>query len=145
MFLYLNKHFDEALAMVQEEVVVAGVLAQGATQTADYLKCLGDAEGGLGIVRRKREQQAGWEEAIRSGLIYIEKAAEMDTKKPDFPKEVGWFRKYLAEQLNADGRNKEASLEFGRALKAYQQAAERAPGDKEVGEAIRDLGAHGIR
>ncbi|MGH8605521.1 MAG: hypothetical protein ACREXR_22840, partial [Gammaproteobacteria bacterium] len=144
LFLYNNNRLDEALAMVQEEVVVAEGLVQVDPKNPAYLWGLGNANCGLGMVRRDLKK-AGWEEAIRSGLIHIQKAAEIDKKNPEYPKEVGTWRQYLAEHFDADGRKEEASAEYRLALKAHQEAARRAPGDEEVKKAIRDLVEHRIR
>lgn len=144
IFLHENNRLEEALAMAQEVVVVAERLVQEGKQDAGYLGSLGNANCGLGMVRRGLKK-AGWEEAIRSGLIHIQKAAEIDKKTSSYPKAVGEWRKYLAEQLDADGRKAVASVERDSALKAYREAARRAPGDEEVKKAIRDLVEHGIR
>jgi tetratricopeptide (TPR) repeat protein len=138
VFLRNNSRFSEALAMVQEEVVVAEDLVRGAAQNPHYLWRLGNARCGLGMVGRDLKK-AGWVEAIRSGLIGIQKAAEIDQKNSDYPKEVGSWRKYLIEQLEADGFKDEASLEYDLALEAYRKAERISPGDTEVKEAIREL------
>ncbi len=144
MFLYDYAPLDQALTMVQEEVVVAEGLVQGDPQNADYLWRLGNAKCGLGMVRRD-SKQAGWEEAIRSGLIHIQKAAEIDKKKSDYQKELGSWRKYLAEQLEADGLKEKASVEERLALEAYQKAAKLSPGNEDVEGAIRELAERGAR
>ena len=107
IFLSETNHPDEALAMVQEEVVVAEGLVQGAPQNARYQWSLGNAKAGLGRVRRDLKK-AGWEEAIRSGLIHIQRAAEIDRKNPEYAKEVDVWRAYLAEELEADGGKESA-------------------------------------
>jgi hypothetical protein len=53
-------------------------------------------------------KKAGWEEAIQSGLIHIQKAAEIDRKNPEYPKELEMWRTYLAQELEADGRKESA-------------------------------------
>jgi tetratricopeptide (TPR) repeat protein len=138
VFLYNNGRFDEALTMVQEEVVVAEGFLQEAKQSVTYLWRLGDAKGGLGKVRRALNT-AGWEEAIRSGLIHIQSATQIDTKNPKYPLSEGYWRRLLAEELKADDRNAEAREEYRLTLEAYQEAAERAPGDEKVRETIWDL------
>jgi hypothetical protein len=143
-FLYDNTRLDEALAVVQELVVVADGLVQKNRENARYLQTLGNAKCGLGIVRRGRNE-AGWEEAIRSGLIDSEKAAEVDKQESDYPQEVGRWRKYLAKELKADGRKEEALEEQQLALKAYREAARRAPDNEEIRKAIRDLAEDGVQ
>ena len=162
IFLNDNGRFDEALAMVEEEVVVAEALVHGAEKNphdvryAVYLRALGNAKSGLGMVRRNHEKEAGWEEAIRSGLIHIQKAAEIDIKSADYLKEVGLWRKYLADELVVDGRKEEASVEYHsalvayrKALKTYQKSASITPNkkeaEKEVEDAIRELDERGVR
>src|SRR6266446_769823 len=145
LFLYHNERLEEALPMVQEEIRVAQTLAQGAPHDAAYMRGLGVAKCGLGVVRRDLKK-AGWEEAIRSGLIDIQKGAQMDTKRGDFAKELGAWRKYLADQLDADGgREENAEREYELSLEAYQEAARRVPGDEEVEKAIRELVERGIQ
>jgi len=109
IFLSETNRLDEALAMVQEEVVVAEGLVQGAPQNARYLWSLGNAKAGLGRVRRDLKK-AGWEEAVRSGFgfIHIQRAAEIDRKNPKYPKELEMWRTYLAEELDADRRKASA-------------------------------------
>jgi hypothetical protein len=123
-FLYDNRRLDEALAMVQEEIVVAEGFLQGATQNALYLNRMGDAKCGLGIFRRDLNK-AGWEEAIRSGLIHLQKAAEIDTKNPMYQRDLGLWRKIFAERLKAANRNAEAWEEYRLALEDYEEAGRR--------------------
>lgn len=119
-------------------------LVQEGKQNAAYLRWLGNAKCGLGMVRRDREKETGWEEAIRSGLIHIQKAAEIDTKSADYLNEVGSWRKYLAEQLKADGLKDEALAEYRLALNAYRKAKALSPKDDEAAKAIRELSQLGI-
>ena len=49
------------------------------------------------------------------------------------------WRKYLAGQLEADGRKEEVWEEYRLALKAYQEAAGRAQGDEGGGKRSRIL------
>jgi tetratricopeptide (TPR) repeat protein len=144
IFLYDNGRFEEALAVVQEEVVVAERLVQNDPQNPAYLNSLGNAKCGLGMVRRYLKK-AGWEETIRSGLVQIQKAAKIDTKNPEYWKEVGSWRKYLAEELNNDLEKEKASLEYRVALEMYNNAARISPGDKGVQEALRELADRGVR
>jgi tetratricopeptide (TPR) repeat protein len=155
MSLYDNDRLDEALTMVQEEVVIAEELVQGASQSAHYAEHswrLGDAKFGLGIVRRELKKD-GWEEALRSALIHVQKAVEIDTKNPAYQNKVGQIRKYLAEQLDRDDRKKEASVEYRLALEAYREALKIYqkvfPADKDgisaAEDAIRELAERGVR
>jgi hypothetical protein len=94
---------------------------------------------------RRYLKKAGWEETIRSGLVQIQKAAKIDTKNPEYWKEVGSWRKYLAEELNNDLEKEKASLEYRVALEMYNNAARISPGDKGVQEALRELADRGVR
>ena len=140
LFLYRDGRLDEA----QATIGLAEVETQGAALDPEYLKNLGDVKCGLGMIRRDRKKD-GWEEAVRIGLIDLEKAAAIEKKEPDYSNMVGLWRRYLAEQLDAVGRKEEARLEYQLALGAYQETIRRAPGDKEAEEAIRGLLKLGIR
>jgi len=104
--------------MVQEEIAAAERLVQEDKQNANYLRSLGNAKCGLGLVRRDGKKP-GWEEAIRSGLIETQRAALIETKKPDYLNEVGEWRSYLGEQFEADYDKDQALKEYRLALKAY--------------------------
>jgi tetratricopeptide (TPR) repeat protein len=88
---------------------------------------------------RRQLAIAGWEEAIRSGLIHIQKAVEIDRKNFVNWKELGMQRKYLFEELAKDGLNEKAAAEYRLALEAYQKAASLKPTDGDVQAAIREL------
>ncbi len=142
--LHDKEHYEKALAMVQEEIVVAEYLVQGDPRNSSYLRSLGNAKCGLGMVRRDLKK-AGWEEAIRSGLIHIEKAADIDKKNVNHRKELGDWRKYLGSELEADGHKDKAVQEFQLALKAYNLALRLAPEDATVKAAIQELRARGTQ
>jgi tetratricopeptide (TPR) repeat protein len=143
-FLNAEKRNDEALAMVQEEVLAWDNLNRGDPRNPDYLWSLGNAKCALGMVRRQLKK-AGWEEAIRSGLIHTKKAADIDKANVKHPKEIGQWRKYLAERFEDDGRKDEAAEEFQLALEAYAVAQRLAPDDAAVKDAIQELSARGTR
>lgn len=152
MFLFKNR-FPGVVGMEREEIAVAEQLLledkqddkRNYEQHADYLSRLGDAQCGLGRLRREhgKEPEPGWEESIRSGIIQIEKAAETYAKSASYPDKVGAWRSYLGEQLDADGRKKEAQAEYRLALKAYQEALRRNPSDQEATQKVRDLAKYG--
>ena len=109
IFLNDKERFVEALAMVQEEVVVAEALVQQLASDptkpadphrADYLWRLSSAKFGLGLVRRNLKRE-DWEEAIRSAIFYLQKAANIDQKNTEYPKKLEEYRKYLADELDA--------------------------------------------
>jgi Novel STAND NTPase 1 len=146
--LHENAREDEALAMVREEVVAADRLVQRDGQNAFSLWYLGDAKYGLAFVRHGRKE-IGWEEAWRSGLINLQKAAEIDKENSGYLVLVGNWRVTLAEALEKDGREKDALDERRLALKAYREAASRASGDeektKEINDKIRKLAEQGVQ
>jgi len=137
-----NKRFDEALAVVQEEAIVAFRLLNTDPNNAVYLERLGNAKCGKGRVLRgsyDASPRAGWEEALRICLNYIEKAAEIDKRNHKYPKESAEWREYLADELLASGSKEKALAEYRIALDAYRLAATLSPGDVEVRNAIRQL------
>ena len=144
IFLYENGDVASALAMVQREVDIVEGLVQENSQNAYNVWLLGNTRCELGIFRRDLKI-VGWEEAIRSGLVHILKAAEIDTKNPAYPKDLGMWRKYLAEKLEADGLKEKAEIEYRQALKYYEKAAVLGPKDSEVANEIRDLAKRGYR
>jgi tetratricopeptide (TPR) repeat protein len=139
-----NDRLNEALAMVQEEVAAAVDLVSRNRLDGSYLRRLGNAECGRGSVLREKKLE-GWKESIHDGLIQLQKAAEIDKKSLAYAKEVGYWRKYLADQLEGDGNKNEAMEERRLALEAYRNAAKRAPGDEGIEDAIRDLAKQGVR
>ncbi len=143
-FLNAEKRNVEALAMVREEVLAWNDLHHGDPRNPDYLWSLGNAKCGLGMIRRDLKK-AGWEEAIRGGLIHIKKAADIDKANVKHPKEIGQWRKYLAERFEDDGRKDEAAEEFQLALEAYEAVQRLAPEDATVKAAIQELRARGTQ
>jgi tetratricopeptide (TPR) repeat protein len=148
VFLHRRGRLNESLALAQEAIIVNEALVreapQGSPERARYLSRLGIAKTGIGKNRRE-SGMTGWEEPIRIAISHLQEAAEVDTKNPDYPSYVGFWRKYLAEELNAEKRKGEALEEERLAKKAYKEAAQRAPGREEVQRAIRDLDERGIR
>jgi tetratricopeptide (TPR) repeat protein len=140
IYLHGNERHKDALAVAQEVIAVAENLTQGAPRNASYARSLGNARCGLGMVRRDLKK-GGWEEAIRSGLIHIEKAASMDKKNVNYRKELGDWRKYLGDRHEVDGHKDKATEEFRLALNAYNLALRLAPEDANLKDAIRELSA----
>ncbi len=137
-------HVDETLATVQEEIVSAEEPLRINPNNASSLKNLGNAYYGQSLVSREA-QKDGWEEAIRIGIVSLQRAATIDEKTPQYHKELAGMHKYLADTLDADGEKEKALPEYGLALKAYKQAARLSPEDKEIKDAIQDLKAIGFR
>lgn len=146
IFLNDNGRFEEALAIVQEEISVATSTVLKNPGQAESQWSLGNAKFGLSMVRSNSAQhKEGWEEAIRSGLIDVQKAADIDRNNPRYQNELGMMHKYLADELVADRLNEEAETEYRLALKAYQQAAKLSPGDETASIGIRELDELGVR
>lgn len=142
MALNDNKRFDEALAMVQEEAIVAAGLLKTDPKNAENLYRLGNAKFGHGLVLRQQKDtsaRAGWEEAVLIGLSYNQKAAEIDKTNSKYPTEIALGYKYLADELDSDGLKEKARLLYHQALEAYKKAARLSPSDKEAHDAIREL------
>jgi tetratricopeptide (TPR) repeat protein len=143
-----NGRKEEALAMVREEIVAADRLVQKDGQDAFSLWVLGGAKLGLALVQQARKE-IGWEEAIRSGLINLQKAAEIDKENSEYLVTVGNARATLADALEKDGGENDALEERRLALNAYREAASRASGDekktKEINDKIRKLAEQGVR
>ena len=133
-----SKRFDEALASVQQEIAIAGAIVQKSPKDAISLSKLSNAHFGQGMVRNEGGK-VGWEEAIRIGIVYIQNAADVDKKNPQYLNELGKYRKYLAGKLAAVPLKEEAKVEYGLALKAYQQAASLSLGDADALQGIREL------
>jgi len=139
-----NKLLEEALAMLQVEVADSEGLVQEDSKNAINLWRLGDAKCGIGMIRRKLKM-AGWEEAIRSGLIHIQKSAAIDSKNKSYLTALGFWRKNLAGELEVDGLKEKAAAEYHLALKSYQKAVILDPKDAEVKNDIRELAKLGYR
>lgn len=145
IFLRDNGRFKEALAIVQEEIRTATSIVSKYPKRAELQWSLGNAKFGLSMVRRNSaEHKEGWEEAIRSGLIDVQKAADIDRNNPGYQNDLGMMRRYLAEELLTDGLEGKAQMEYRLALKAYQQAARLSPGDKTALNSISELDELGV-
>ncbi len=141
---YESKRFDEALASVQQEIAAAETIVKKNPQNAQHLSDLSNAHFGHGMVRRDGGK-AGWEEVIRIGIAYMEQAADVDKKHPQYLNELGMYRKYLADEFEADSLNEKALVEYRLALKAYKEAVRRSPRDEIALKGIEDLAKLGIR
>lgn len=139
-----KEHVDETLALVQREIANAEETLRMNPHNATSLRNLGNAYYGQGLVSRDAKKSV-WEEAIRIGIVYIQKAAAIDRKKPEYLKDLGGMQKYLAGELDADGFKDKAHAEYRLALEAYNKAAHLSPDDKETRDAIRELEGRRIR
>ena len=141
---YNSKRFEEALTSVQQEIAAAETIVKKDPQNAQHLSDLSNAHFGQGMVRRDGDK-AGWEEAIRIGIAYMEKAADVDKKHPQYLNELGMYRKYLADEFEADSLNEKALVEYRLAVKAYKEAVRRSPRDETALKGIEDLAKLEIR
>jgi tetratricopeptide (TPR) repeat protein len=135
-----NKKSNEAaLGLMQEAVVVADSLVQREPANADYRFSLADAKCGLGMVRRSLGS-AGWENAVRSGLIDVRRAITLAPDKIIFRlKQAAWLR-YLGEELTKNEDEKErAGVELALALQAYEEAARVDPTNAEAQSGMREV------
>ena len=141
--LYLQDHdrADEALPVMLEVAAVEQALSNDFPKDAFYLYWLGFAEYQVGKIRRARGKQEGWEEALRSGIIHLQRAAELDAKSFPIARRLGEARNYLAEELDRDKRGDRAAVEYAGALAAYEKAAAIDPTDAEVQTAADELRA----
>ncbi len=130
-----------ALGLMQEAVVVADSLVQREPGNADYRFSLADAKAGLGMVRRNLGA-AGWENAIRSGLIDVQKAATLAPGRVLFRTKQASWRQYLGEELAKNHGDKErAGAELALALQGYEEAARLDPQNAEARNGIREVRA----
>ncbi|MCU1348945.1 MAG: hypothetical protein JWO56_1975, partial [Acidobacteria bacterium] len=136
-----RKSNEAALGLMQEAVVVADSLVQREPENPDYRFSLADAKCGLGLVRRNLGA-AGWENAIRSGLIDVQRAIALAPGRILFRVKQASWRRYLGEELakNADDRER-AGAELALALQGYEEAARLDPKNAESQEGIRQVRA----
>jgi hypothetical protein len=139
-FLDGQGRVGEELAMGREVVIAAERLVARADRDALDVRLLGHAKCSLGQLQR-RQKSAGWEEAVRSGLVHLDMAAAMNSRSADFLKTVGYWRRFLAGELAKEKRAGDAATETALALDAYRRAAALEPGDADVQKAIREIGA----
>ncbi|MDP9192999.1 MAG: hypothetical protein M3P06_14965 [Acidobacteriota bacterium] len=136
-----RKSNEAALGLMQEAVVVADSLVQREPDNPDYRFSLADAKCGLGMIRRNLGA-AGWENAIRSGLIDVQKAATLAPGRILFRTKQASWRQYLGEELaKNEGENDRARAELALALKGYEEAARLDPKNAEAQEGIREVSA----
>jgi tetratricopeptide (TPR) repeat protein len=100
VYLIENGALDEALPMIQEGVALSALQAQRArlesayADYADALRAHGNAKYGLGKVR-KLSHIEGWQEAVRSALIDLDKAAKINPKDRGIAQEAKDMREFL--------------------------------------------------
>ncbi|HET8774039.1 MAG TPA: hypothetical protein VFP80_09620, partial [Thermoanaerobaculia bacterium] len=132
VFLHEQRRLQEALAMITEEVVVAEALVREDPQDSFIQETLGKAKCSVGQVRRAL-QQAGWEEAVRGGILHLQRATIMNRR--DHWDELAAWQQYLGAELIADGRQQEGVAQYRLALASYRLAV---PTDKTQ-QAIAEL------
>ena len=81
-------------------------------------------------------------------------AAEIEKTNSAYRKDLGDWRKYLADELTKESHKKgavdevlkeKASVEYRLALKGYQESARLKPADMDVQQAIRELSKLEVR
>lgn len=132
LFLHEKRRLQEALAMITEDVVVAEALVREDPQDSFVQETLGKAKCSVGQVRRELKQ-AGWEEAVRGGILHLQRATVMN--RQDHWDELADWQQYLGAELIADGRQKEGVAQYRLALASYRLAV---PTDK-TRKAIEEL------
>ena len=116
VYLYGNDALLETLPMVQEEVALSARLAQQARMEyerrpstyaayAAALRAHSNAKYGLGILRQLSRIE-GWQEAVRSALIDLDKAAKVDPKDRNILQEAKDMREFL-KSPNPEGSSKQ--------------------------------------
>jgi tetratricopeptide (TPR) repeat protein len=136
-----RKSSEAALGLMQEAVVVADSLVEREPDNPDYRFSLADAKCGLGLVRRNLGV-AGWENAVRSGLIDVQRAATLAPDRVLFRTKQASWRRYLGEQLaKNEGEKERAGAELALALQGYEDAARLDPKSSEAQEGIREVRA----
>lgn len=136
-----RKSNEAALGLMQEAVVVADSLVQREPDDPDYRFSLAEAKCGMGMVRRNLGV-GGWENAIRSGLIDVQRAATLAPDRIKFRTKQASWRQYLGEELaKSEGEKERARAEFALALQGYEEAARLDPKNAEAQEGIREVRA----
>lgn len=146
-FLVLIHRLEEALNVVMGEVATAKLLVDSQPDNAHYQWQLGSAYFDLGLVRLQA-QKVGWEGTIRSGLIAAHQASILAPNVALYLEDIGFARKFLAEQLLLEHRNTQAVQELHAARTAFTQAFALKPSNenatvlKVLEEKLRELQAH---
>ena len=147
IFMNSTRMFDEALASLDEEIRTAEELLQEDRTNAAYLYRLGNSRCGLGHVLREGyiEKETDWEQNIRVGMRYIEKASEIDQRNPSYPSELGTWHSYIADLYIDDGHADRAREERLLAVKNFQRALEIDPSNKNAKTGLSELAANGVQ
>jgi tetratricopeptide (TPR) repeat protein len=130
---------EAALGLLQEAVVGADSLVQRDPGNPDYRFSLAEAKSTLGMVRRDLGS-AGWENAIRSGLIDVQRAATDAPGRIAFRLKQADWRRYLGEQLGKSASDR-AGADLALALQAYEEAARLDPANSAAQNGIRETRA----
>jgi tetratricopeptide (TPR) repeat protein len=131
---------EAALGLMQEAIVVADSLVQREPGNPDYRFSLADAKSSLGMARRNLGT-AGWENAIRSGLIDVRRAEALAPGRAFFRTQRASWREYLGVELAKEGEKERAGAELALALQAYEEAARLDPKDSDAQVGMRKVRA----
>jgi tetratricopeptide (TPR) repeat protein len=115
--LQQQQRAPEALAMMTEGVAGAEHLAGESPDAAEFHGLLGVFKVNVGLIRRTLKRD-GWEEAVRGGLLHIQKAA---TLKPENYYSLAVYQQFLGASLIADGRKNEGEIQYRLALESYRK------------------------
>jgi tetratricopeptide (TPR) repeat protein len=139
-----KEHIDETMTLVQQEITALEGNLQNHLTNVDHLADLSNAYWGQGLIRIEAGK-AGWEDSIRIGILYLQRAMDIQSREHKYLNRLGEMRKYLADELDADGLKEKALAEYRLALKAYQQAAKLSPGDETALKGVGELAELGVR
>lgn len=121
---------QDALAMANEVVAVAEGLVQDPQPEPRFVSALGVAKCSQGRLR-KELNVIGWEEALRTALIYIRRAEAAGFQEWEAAKDWGTCRVFFADQL-AKTNPTEAADRYESAARNYALASSLAPWDEET-------------
>jgi len=130
---------DWMLIAARQLVVGANELVGMNPDDLEALDILGMSKAVLAKVLKARDDPS-WEEAIRSGLVHVQKACQKNTKDPMFAKDAAKLQAFLAEGLGPD-RREDAQREFQSALAAYQEAVRRDSNNKDLKQEMQNFAA----
>lgn len=131
---------EAALGLMQEAVVVASGLVQREPGNDRYRFSLAAAKCDLGMGRRK-VGIAGWENAIRSGLIDVQRAIALAPDRIDDRVQQGAWRQYLGEQLSREGAHESAAAALSLALQSYEEVLRLDPNNVAAQRGVREVRA----
>jgi tetratricopeptide (TPR) repeat protein len=138
LLVHASNWSDEAsLLVARQSTADAQSLLMSDRQNIFALSARGVFKILLGKILKDRKE-VSWQEAIRSGVIDTEFAADKNKQDKHSLTFAGNARVMLALGLKEQNKEQEARDELQRALEDYLEASRRDPKDTEVQDAIRD-------